>query len=457
VADATAVEVVTPYSRQGFYAPSGPLHTVLDTELVEAIRAGTPRDALLSKILKCQPIFPIFTTENGLVFLPHRDRQTSALCIPDAKIKKRRVTELILDHCHQTVGHLGMQKSMEYTCNLAWWPTLTKDAVAYCQSCGKCSTIKSMNAKPQGLLHQLPVPERPWDSIAMDFLGPLPLSDGYDYLLVVICRLTSMVHLLRTTITVTAAQVALLFLNEIVRLHGLPSSIVSDRDSKFTSSFWSELHRMMGTRLLMSSAYHPQTDGATEPANCAVAQILRVFIDSDQTNWSSRLTMVEFAINSAVSATTRYSPFECDCQGLVVRISHIESPSPCSHLCNCTTPPPPHRMKRTIFLVSSPISPQNIGPHWTNKHNIHRRSMVLFLGRYWGRYQASCPLHSAGRKRKALELLMYAEHHCKRAENAQAVWTKPTLHLSLKHSTAGSSGCPRYGGNNSSRLNVYST
>ena len=108
----------------------------------------------------------------------------------------------------------------------------------------------------------------------MDFMGPLPVSNGHDYLLVVIDRFTSEVHLILTTPRVTTKEVAWLFLKEIVCLHGVPESIVSDRDAKFTSRFWKELHLLLGMKPLMSTAFHPQTDGATERANCSIVQVL---------------------------------------------------------------------------------------------------------------------------------------------------------------------------------------
>lgn len=98
----------------------------------------------------------------------------------------------------------------------------------------------------------------------MDFLGPFPVSNGYDYLLVVTDQFPSMVQLIPMRTTVKATEVASDFMREIVRLHGMPSSIISDCDSKFISHFWQELHRILGVKLLMSSVYHPQTDGATE-------------------------------------------------------------------------------------------------------------------------------------------------------------------------------------------------
>ena len=108
----------------------------------------------------------------------------------------------------------------------------------------------------------------------MDFMGPLPMSKNYNYLLVIIDRLTFQVHLVPTTTCLTAKEVVWLFLMEVVRLHGVPKSIISDQNTKFTSSFWNELHPLMGPKLLMSTAFHPQTDGATEQANRLIHQVL---------------------------------------------------------------------------------------------------------------------------------------------------------------------------------------
>ena len=113
-----------------------------------------------------------------------------------------------------------------------------------------------------------------------------------------------------TTTTVTTRGIAWLILKEVVRLHGIPESIVSDRDTKFTSIFWKELHRLVGSKLLMSTVFHLQTDGATERANRSIAQILCTVVSNDQREWSDKCPMVEFAINSSINATTGYAPFE---------------------------------------------------------------------------------------------------------------------------------------------------
>ena len=144
----------------------------------------------------------------------------------------------------------------------------------------------------------------------MDFVGPFPLVNGFDYIWVVLCRLTSLVHLIPLTTTTTAAQLAPLFMNNVVRLHGLPDTIVSDRDPKFTSLFWTETHRLLGVKLAKSTAFHPQTNGASERMIRKVSQVLRTLVRPDQLDWPKHLPTVEFALNSSVCASTGFAPFE---------------------------------------------------------------------------------------------------------------------------------------------------
>ena len=187
---------------------------------------------------------------------------------------------------------------------------MSHDIESYCKMCGICTASKDANSKLTGLLHSLPIPDRPWQSIGLDFMGPLPKSNNFDYLLVVIDRLTSQVHLVPTTMTVTARGIAWLIFKEVMRLHGIPESIVSDRDTKFTSIFWKELHRLMGSKLLMSTVFQLQMDGATKRANRSRAQLLCPVVSNDQRDWSDKCPMVEFAINSSKNSTTGYAPFE---------------------------------------------------------------------------------------------------------------------------------------------------
>jgi hypothetical protein len=161
-----------------------------------------------------------------------------------------------------------------------------------------------------GWLHTMPLPVRPWESIGMDFAGPFIEVEGYDYILLVICRMTGMVHLILMRTDATAKQIAALYVKEVVRLHGIPETIVSDRDTKFTSQFWNELSKTLGQRLLMSMAYHPQTDGSLERAIQTMVQVLRSVINDCQTNWVEQLPLVEFAMNSVNNESTGFGPFK---------------------------------------------------------------------------------------------------------------------------------------------------
>src|SRR5262249_42398304 len=132
---------------------------------------------------------------------------------------------------------------------------------------------------------------------------------GYDAITVFVDRLTKMVHLAPSHANDNAKDVADCLVNKVIALHGVPQSIVSDRDSKFTSLFWKSLMQRLNIQSKMSSAFHPQTDGQTERMNRTLEQILRMYVEYNQKNWESLLPLAEFAINNHVSASTGYSPF----------------------------------------------------------------------------------------------------------------------------------------------------
>lgn len=288
-----------------------PLDEVLgtDAEFLRDVRAGYGQDTTFSKIILAPTEHKNYRVVDGLLYTQNRLGQ-SVLCVPRTKTGRRSLVDVVITQAHSLLGHFGFRKTGDYVRRWYWWPTLGRDVEKYCDSCGICQTTKPSNQLPPGLLHSLPIPSRPWGSIAMDFIGPFPRVGDFDYLWVIICRLTSMVHLIPVQTTVRASELAVLFIRDVARLHGLPDSIVSDRDAKFTSRFWREVHRILGVRLLMSTAFHPQTDGATERANRSIGQILRAVVTPDQTNWVEQLPMVEFALNSSVSRSTGFAPFE---------------------------------------------------------------------------------------------------------------------------------------------------
>ena len=279
------------------------------SNFLDVVKKGYAIDPLFRKIKERPSDYRKFEVKDGLIWSKNHIGEP-VLCVPRAKSGERSTVEIVIDQAHIALGHLGSRKTRDYIRRWYWWPKLVPDVDAFCITCATCQMAKSIPQLPAGLLHSMPIPTRPWSSIGMDFVGPFPQSMGFDYLWVVICRMTGMVHLIPCTTRVRASELAWKFLAEIVRLHGLPESIVSDRDAKFTSKFWRELHRLNGTKLLMSTSFHPQTDGVSERAIRTISQILRGIVKPDQTNWAEKIPLVEFAINSSVSQTTGFAPFE---------------------------------------------------------------------------------------------------------------------------------------------------
>ncbi|KAL8440674.1 hypothetical protein Emag_007832 [Eimeria magna] len=170
---------------------------------------------------------------------------------------------------------------------------------------------KAVTQKPAGLLHSLSIPAKRWDSISMDFVTGLPVSNkGNDAVMVVVDRLSKMAHFIPLPVSSTAADIAAIFIREIVRLHGIPNSIVTDRDARFLSQFWQNFTANFEISRCLSTAFHPQTDGQTERTNQTMERMLRSFIQLDQTQWEQLLPALELAYNTTPSSSTGLSPFQ---------------------------------------------------------------------------------------------------------------------------------------------------
>jgi hypothetical protein len=187
---------------------------------------------------------------------------------------------------------------------------MDKDIIDYVQGCPNCQRDKSARHKPYGLLNPIELPYAPWQSIAMDFITDLPLSEGCDQLWSITDRFTKMAHFIPLKKGERGAEeLAKIFAREIWRFHGLPTDIVSDRDPRFTSHFWKNFLSLLGIKPRMSTAFHPQTDGQSERLNQTIECYLRSFVNYEQDDWVDLLPMAEFAYNNSAHSATGVSPF----------------------------------------------------------------------------------------------------------------------------------------------------
>ena len=190
--------------------------------------------------------------------------------------KEKIRTEIIRRH-HDIpqAGHGGTVKTTALFCRTYYWPQLRHKVKRYVKNCNTCQRIKSTRHAPYGQLQPLEVPDKPWKSIAMDFITDLPESETNNVILVVIDRLTKMSHFIPCRKNMNTKQFKMLFMNNIYRLHRLPADITTDRDTLFTSELWKETTKQSQIERKMSTAFHPQTDGQTERTNAMLEQYLR--------------------------------------------------------------------------------------------------------------------------------------------------------------------------------------
>lgn len=207
-------------------------------------------------------------------------------------------------------GHSGRDATLQRIKSLFYWPRLNVEVQNYVRNCIVCQQNKYDTAAKPGLLQPLPVPEGIWQSISMDFIEGLPPSHQKHCIFVVIDRLSKYAHFMPLSHPFTAVDVAQCFLNNVFKLHGMPQTIISDRDPIFLSTFWKELFRVHGVELNLSTAYHPQTDGQTEVTNRTLETYLRCMTSDSPGSWSKWLPLAEWWYNTTFHSAIRMTPFE---------------------------------------------------------------------------------------------------------------------------------------------------
>ncbi|GJV82000.1 reverse transcriptase domain-containing protein [Tanacetum coccineum] len=221
--------------------------------------------------------------------------------------------DLIMHESHKSKYsiHPGSDKMYHDIKELYWWPNMKAIIAEYVSKCLTCSRVKAECQKPSGLLVQPEIPMWKWERITMDFVTKLPkTSIGHDTIWVIVDRLTKSSHFIPIRATDSMETLTRLYIKEIVSRHGVPISIISDRDSHFTSRFWQSLQNALGTQLDMSTAYHPETDGQSERTIQTLEDMLRACVIDFGKGWDKHLPLVEFSYNNSYHASIKAAPFE---------------------------------------------------------------------------------------------------------------------------------------------------
>ncbi|GJW77682.1 putative reverse transcriptase domain-containing protein [Tanacetum coccineum] len=207
--------------------------------------------------------------------------------------------------------HPGSGKMYQDMKKLYWWPNMKADIATYVSKCLTCARVKTEHQRPSGSLVQPEIPQWKWDNITMDFVTKLPKSSqGYDAIWVIVDRLTKPAIFTPMRKTDSMEKLARMYLKEVVTRHGIPVSIICDRDPKFASNFWRSLQKALGTSLDMSTVYHPQTDGQSERTIQTLEDVLRACVIDFGNGWVKHFPLVEFSYNNSYHASIKAAAFE---------------------------------------------------------------------------------------------------------------------------------------------------
>ncbi|KAJ0640342.1 putative nucleotidyltransferase, Ribonuclease H [Helianthus annuus] len=257
--------------------------------------------AIIQKISQGQVVHK-YTWMDGLL-----KRKQKLVVGADVELRKRLIH---LCHSSSMGGHSGVHATYQRLKSFFYWKGQIKQIRELIRNCNTCQQAKPDHAAYPGLLQPLPIPTEVWADISMDFITGLPKSQGKEVIFVVVDRLTKYAHFMPLSHPFTALQVAQLFLDNVFKLHGWPSTIVSDRDTIFLSNFWKEFTRLQGISVAMSTAYHPQSDGQTEVVNRCLETYLRCMTMERPNSWMKWLSLAEFWYNTNFHTAIQTTPFQ---------------------------------------------------------------------------------------------------------------------------------------------------
>jgi len=277
-----------------------------DKQLLQEICKGYMDDKWIKEmLLKAKDGMPGIKHVNRLWYIRNR---LIIHCVGD-------IRETLFQLAHNVLGHFGFDKTYGSLHDSFYWLNMYKELeTAYVPSCIECQQNKSTTSKLISPLHPLPVPDGHGDSVAIDFIGPLPQDEGFNMIVMFTDHLGADVHVLPCTTTMTAEELADIFFNSWYCNNGLLLDIMLDRDKLFVSKFWKALHVLTGTKIKMSSSYHPETDGASKCTNKTVNQMLCYHVEHNQRGWVHAFPLVCFNIMNTINKSMGFSPFQL-CMG----------------------------------------------------------------------------------------------------------------------------------------------
>jgi hypothetical protein len=256
--------------------------------------------ALHSPTVVNQTPFLDYTIRDGWLY------KLNLLCVPHSDDHLLLIKEA---HASAYGGHFGTTKTLQHLQCHFYWPSMQPQVEKFIRACALCSQSKPSNRK-HGLYQPLPLPSRPWESISMDFLSGLPTTQKkHDAIWVVVCHFRKMALFIPCTKTTTTTQTTELYFQHVWPHFGLPSNIISDRDSRFLNTFWKTIWVLLGCQLKFSTAFHPQMDGQTEVVNRVLVHALRTHFGCNK-QWDNYLHILQHSYNKATHSSTGFSPFE---------------------------------------------------------------------------------------------------------------------------------------------------
>ena len=268
---------------------------------------------------------PFYRNVDGFILKRHPSESQNRVYIPDGRCNiggefyPMRTLLIHSASAHHRLAHYGISKTYRDISKDTIGPGQWEETKRFVEGCHTCQIIKQPTQRPAGNAQMMQVPERPWGSISMDVLGPIPPSKGFKYALVVVDRFSSLLRLVPMKKKYTTREIVDVLRSKVYSYHGIPQEIIPDRGPQFVSNFFRELHEAFDVHLMPSTAFHQQTNGSAERTIKTITQTLRAYVNAKQTDWVDYLSKAEYAHNNAPSEAYQTSPAEI-CQGQIVSL-----------------------------------------------------------------------------------------------------------------------------------------